>query len=124
MGSPDQHRTSIEEKNYRRRFLRDGILDEMIRTLHDWDRIFFKEANLPPISLAALIQLFYANRLALQQVEQQIEKLRSTDPECVGELIKVAYTLQSGLRNTFTGIEDEKKNRLNAKEMDSWKRKF
>lgn len=94
----------------KKRFLREGVLDEMIQRLQIWDQDSLREPQHQVPSLAALIQIFETNKIILQQVETLIERTKNTNPDIVKELTLVAYLLQIGLRNAFIGIEDEKMN--------------
>lgn len=102
-------------KHQRIRFLREGVLDDMISTLQKCDRESFRDVTLMQITLASLIQIFQANKLVLTQLERQIETFRNKDPGHCKHLKKIAYTIQVGLKNAYVGIEDERENQT-AKE--------
>lgn len=103
---------ALSEELKKRRFLREGVLDEMIDQLQEWDRDSLKESTSMP-TLASLIHMFETSKLVLQHVESQIEDIRDEHPEHAQRLKYIAYVLQTGLKSSFVGIEDEKVNITN-----------
>lgn len=95
------------KRPYKKRFLRDGVLDQMIEKIREYDKKSWTTHETFMPSLASIIQLFQLNRFILKQLETQIEKLREKDSELYHEFKNIAAHLQEGMRSTFEGLEEE-----------------
>ncbi len=99
-----------QDNNYRKRFLRDGVLDEMIEFMRLWDRELNRNTTIQAHSLAPLIHLFESNKLILKRLERKIELLKQSNNSMLEDCIIWAMLVQSGLRNSYEGLLDEKSN--------------
>lgn len=93
--------------NTKQRFLRDGILDEMIKRLREIDNQNWTLDKMAVPTTAAIIELFELNRLVLKDLEKLLDKIKAHDPKWYSTLLPMAHNIQEGLRNAFEGLEDE-----------------
>jgi hypothetical protein len=93
--------------NSKKRFLRDGILDGMIKRLREIDNQNWTLEKMAVPTTAAIIELFELNRLLLKELENLLDKIKDCDPEWYESLLPMAHNIQEGLRNTYAGFEDE-----------------
>ncbi|MEW6233992.1 MAG: hypothetical protein AB1656_01270 [Candidatus Omnitrophota bacterium] len=94
-------------KEDRKRFLREGILDEIIKRMRHWDKHAWTINRPFYPSFSTIISLFESNRHALQSVEKLIEEMRRSEEPDQEKLIRAASFIQMGLWNAFEGLEEE-----------------
>jgi len=90
-----------------KRFLREGVLDAIIKRMRYWDRRAWTIDHPFYPSFSTIISLFESNRHALQSVERLIEEFRRTGNRDREQLIRAASFIQMGLWNAYEGLEDE-----------------
>ncbi len=98
-----------------KRFLRDGVLDLLVADLREWDNKAWtiKEPFFPSFSI--IITMFEFNRVILQKIENQIERIRNQDKMNDDEMIRTAYFLQTGLKNAYEAVKEEWLNAIQDK---------
>lgn len=89
------------------RFLRDGVLDGMIKRIREIDKQNWTLEKMAIPTTAVIIELFELNRLLLKNVERNLDEVHRGDPEWYNKLLPLAHGIQEGLRNVFQGLEDE-----------------
>ena len=96
----------------KKRFLRDGVLEEMICTIRAWDRKLWTKKTLNFHNLPIFVQLFETNKLVLSRLEQEIDHNRCLGKEEIDCLIESANLLKMGLTNAYEGMYDVWRNYL------------
>ncbi len=93
--------------SFNQRFLRDGVLDGMIKRIREIDKQNWTLEKMAIPTTAVIIELFELNRLLLKNVERYLDEVHQNDPEWYDRLLPLAHEIQEGLRNAFHGLEDE-----------------
>lgn len=90
----------------KKRFLRDGILDEMIENLKQLEIKNWKRDEKDHAALSSLVNLFEGSRRTLKRVEKAVEIWQAVDSKVTQDFIKIATMIQSDLKCTFDEIHE------------------
>ena len=93
----------------KKRFLRDGILDEMIENLKQLEIANWQRNERKHIMLSSIVNLFEGNRRTLKKVEKCLEQWKEKDLLVYQDFVKVADLIQTDLINTYEEIHEIKK---------------